>query len=100
MAFYPGQQVVCINTRFLPDARNDHLYMLQDGRIYTIRDVVDSPHYSTPSYGLRLEGVRMPACAITGMEQVWHPYRFRPCAKTDISIFADMLEKIPESADA
>lgn len=100
MGFYPGQQVVCVNAHGIPDARNDYLEILHEGNVYTVRDVVDNPKYASPGYGLRLNTILLPHCLATGMEEAWHPARFRPCASTDIGIFTSILRTIPEKVDA
>ena len=92
--FYAGQQVVCVNAGHVCEARNDYLHMLQEGHVYTVRDVVENAKFATPGYGLRLDSVWMPKCDATGIEEAWHPSRFRPCAKTDISVLTGLLEKV------
>lgn len=98
--FFEGQQVVCVTALRLPEARNEYLERLQEGSIYTVRDIVKNASFQLPGYGILLEEVSLPQCEIVGAEVAWHPLRFRPCAKTDISVFTQMLEDIPEGVDA
>jgi hypothetical protein len=100
MAFYPGQQVVCVNARIIPGANNWYIHMLEEKKVYTIREVVEHAKYTPIGYGVRLESIWLPKCDVTQSEETWHPERFRPCVKTNISVFTEMLTKIPERADA
>jgi hypothetical protein len=100
MAFYAGQQVVCVNAGIIQGANNWYIHMLEEKKVYTIREIVDHVLYHPVGYGLRLDVVWLPKCDVTGVEETWHPLRFRPCAKTDIGVFTGLLTKIPESVDA
>jgi len=99
MAFYPGQPVVCVNARVIAGATNWYIHMLEEGNVYTVREIVEHVEYKEPGYGLRLDSVWLPKCDKTGFEETWHPLRFRPCAKTDISVFTNLLEKIPATVE-
>jgi len=94
MIFYPGQLVVCINAGAVPEATNYYPGVLREGHIYTVREVVDNAHFQFPGYGIRVESVRLPESSITGVEETWHPFRFSPYIRTDISVFTRMLEKV------
>jgi hypothetical protein len=74
--------------------------MLEEKKVYTVREIVEHAAFKNPGYGLRLDSMWLPKCDVTGMEETWHPLRFRPCVKTDIGVFTEMLTKIPESVDA
>lgn len=95
MAFYPGQQVVCISAGCIPEATNNYPHMLQEGNVYTIRDIIENPKFGFLGYGVYLDSVWLPKCDATGLEEAWHPCRFRPCTKTDIGVFKEILQKIP-----
>jgi len=98
--FFEGQQVVCINVGHVCEARNDYLHMLEKGHVYTVRDVIENASFSLPGFGLRVDSLYLPKCDVTGIEEAWHPVRFRPCATTDIGIFTQMLDRIPERVNA
>jgi hypothetical protein len=103
MAFYPGQQVVCVSARIIPGATNKYLHMLEEGNIYIVREIVEHPKFLFLGYGLYVDKVWLPKSDATGNEEAWCPLRFRPCVKTDISVFTSLLEKVPadlEDCDA
>lgn len=74
--------------------------MLEEKKVYTVREVVNHIKYEPPGYGVRLDNIWLPKCDVTQNEETWHPLRFRPCAKTDIGVFTEMLTKIQDRIDA
>ena len=99
----PGQTIVCIDDDFSYACSNGYYYPEQLPKknwLYTIRAVVPSrlPGTSETQPGLllvELENKPGP----NRKEPAFHPKRFRPTVKTDISIFQQMAASPPLSKE-
>ncbi len=92
--FHPGQNVVCINGKPIPECNNQFLDRLCEGHVYTVRDIVD---YSICEIGLRLEEIVLPRNPLSGREWTFAARRFKPCKPTSIDVFTRICAKIQES---
>ena len=91
-SLYPGMNVVCITNKPVDGMLNVYCHLLEEGRIYTIRDIVEYQRPYSHS-GVLLEQICHP------MEQAplcisWHPDRFRPCKPVSIDIFREICENL------
>lgn len=100
--FHLGQQVVCIDDSVKRAKAIQDMHGLKKGNIYIIRWVGEMiwPFFgvTNPLLYIRVEEIIRPTCC--GHADL--PYlatRFKPLKTTDISIFTEMLTKLPETID-
>jgi hypothetical protein len=101
--FTVGQKVVCVNAGNLFPYYADSPIELVEGKIYTVRWVGPSPHpfnRGVPSVRLNEIIRRDEPLTPQRSDMPWQADRFRPVVerKTDISVFAEMLNKVSEDA--
>jgi hypothetical protein len=101
-----GDVVVCINDtydhRFLKLFAHCGAVFPRKGGVYTVRQFISLRN----NLGVRLREIRNPLIPVTvpetqeevGIEPAFHPDRFRPAKKTDISVFTSILA--PKLEDA
>lgn len=106
----PGDLVVCVDDREdaykQPGGRyRSSLDGLTKDRIYTVRDVlrVNVPgtnNHVYPAGGIYLEEIVRRNIPGTAIEAPFARGRFRPCRKTDISVFTALLAPVPVETEA
>ena len=94
-SWHPGMNVVCINNCPVDGWLNVFCHLLEDGRVYTVRNIIN---YERPfiHVGISLEEICHP------LEQPplfisWHPDRFRPCKLTSIESLREACTRLPPS---
>lgn len=88
--WHSGMNVVCICNTPRDGMLNVYCHLLEEGRIYTIRSIIEyqRPHVHV---GISLEQLCHP------FEQLgisWHPDRFKPCKAVNIDILREICEKV------
>ncbi len=96
MPFRIGQKVVCVQTGFYVNKCPNRPVI---GEVYTVRDVFAGPRVDELGMAIRLFELQNPLHKKSGREYGFYAWRFRPVfeRKTDISIFTEMLTKLPET---
>ena len=101
MTFRVGQEVVCVEDRaglFKYAANhfyNHNMHSLKKGTVYTVRGFYAGPGIIYTPGSIYLNEITRPISS-EGVECPFHPARFRPVVKTDISIFQAMLAPSPK----
>lgn len=100
--FLVGQQVVCVDDKFKMGGYGHEIHP-KEKSVYTIRHIGEHPDPKfKDSPSCLLEEIVNPECNYScgdGIVRKYEPFfalrRFKPCKKTDISVFTAMLNPTP-----
>lgn len=89
LAFYVGQDVVCVKAEYDPKQKTTITPELVNGQVYKIRWLGIYNHYLDGEYlGIRVEGIDRGTCKIWGdVDQPFRASRFRPVVSDPLAQF-------------